>query len=170
MVAKIVNTLIVNDKKQEIISYKDETSTIITTQENLLEIRTNYISSLYSIYTKITESGTLEHSVHKGEVKSTARTTINNATTTILEDGSVETSAGESYNDGHILKAIVKTDSDAKTKTEFIHYVNQRREPYLQTLSENSYYEKGSLSEIKIYDNTLFIKTTTVLNNNLTIQ
>ncbi|RLA79290.1 MAG: hypothetical protein DRG78_13215 [Epsilonproteobacteria bacterium] len=168
MVANTHNTLVVDGKKQEIFSLKDETTTMITKVKNLIQVKIDYITNLFSITAIISEDGTLQHSVKRDGLTSRSITSIDNAITRILDNNSVESSVKRVNGDGSITEAIVRTDNQAKSKTEFVHH--NKTSPYVQALLQNSSFDKGSLSEIIIYDNTLFIKTTTVLNNSLTIN
>jgi hypothetical protein len=123
-----------------------------------------------TITNTIETDGTIEHKITYNGKTTKATIAIEDANTTVNEDGSLITQA-KTIVDGLIYRAIIITDSEGNFKTKFIKIDETTGEEILShTLRSDMNFDLGSTMNIFKQNGKIFIKTKTKLTTDLIIE
>jgi len=119
----------------------------------------------------ISSEGKVEHIVIYQAKITEATSKLQNAFTTISQDGNLTTQAELSL-EGILYRAVITTTQAGESRTKFvmINIATGEVINLAHTLRSDMYFEHGSLIEIMIMDGKIYIKTKTPMEDDLVIE
>jgi hypothetical protein len=175
MTGKAIHSLDVNGTKTQATSEIIGATTTLNKVNGSIQLQTSVSYDSNTTLSVIAKAdGSAEHSVTKNGTISKATSKVKGATTTIKNNGDVDTSAGAvDDNNGYYIKAEVITKPDGTSVTRFIK-VNKTNSSDTQivgnTVVSTTPFAIGNESEIEEVGGVLFIKIKAPLTNNHIIE
>jgi hypothetical protein len=171
-----IHTLSKNGKTTSATSKYVGANTVIKENNGSIQVETSVqIDDQTSVSVIAKEDGTAEHIVQTGTKTTKAISKLEGTTTTINEIGNTQTSAGNVPSDDnlYIIKAIIDTDINGKSKTSFVK-INKTDPTDVGILSNTiipqDSFEAGNQAQIDQIDGKLFIRIDSSLESDLVIE
>ena len=163
--SKVTSTLKNGGKKQQVVFKINGSTTDFENDNGTLQIVTTY-EELKSI---LTQNGTVTNS----NQNSISKTDINNSIATVDENGNMELLAGEVDDGVYYIKGLVTIKNDGTVVTDLLK-VSKTDDNNItnlnKTVSKTTPYSSGTVSEIIMIGQKLYIKNRTELTDNLKVQ